>query len=113
MAHTHTAPPLMGGKAELLGARNRVIPSEQAEQLKAQDPREAQKTPKIMLASPCRSAGEQGGSQPCMWAEASCMRFNRAKCWVLHNPMECYRPGKEWLESCRVEKDLGVLVDRC
>jgi len=48
------------------------------------------------------------------WAEDNCMRYHKAEYSVLHSghniPMQCYRLGEEWLESCLMEKDKRVLT---
>jgi len=48
------------------------------------------------------------------WACVNLMKFNKAKCEVLHlgwcKLKHKYRLGREWIESGSEEKNLGILV---
>jgi len=49
------------------------------------------------------------------WAKVNSLSFNRAKCRVLHfghkSTRQPYRLGEVWLESCLMERALGVLME--
>ncbi|GAB0185871.1 hypothetical protein GRJ2_001052400 [Grus japonensis] len=53
--------------------------------------------------------------RPERWAHANHMKFNKAKCKILHmsqsNSKHSYRLGGEWIGSSPEEKDLGMLID--
>ena len=50
------------------------------------------------------------------WADANLLKFNQAKCKVLHlgqsNPRHSYRLGGDKIQSSPAEKDLGLLSMR-
>ncbi|GAB0190947.1 cAMP-dependent protein kinase inhibitor alpha [Grus japonensis] len=62
-----------------------------------------------------RDAIQRGLDRLQRWARVNLMKFNKARCKVLHvgqhNPKHDYRLGEEWIESSPKEKHLGVSID--
>ncbi|PKU43602.1 rna-directed dna polymerase from mobile element jockey-like [Limosa lapponica baueri] len=62
-----------------------------------------------------RDALQRGLDRLERWACANIMKFNKAKCRILHmgqgNPKDKYRLDGEWMESSHEKKDVGVLDD--